>query len=216
LIAFLVVRIALLGRGDDRGINDLPAHRQRAGISQRRVESLEQGVDGVRLLQRLAERPDRIGVRDCIGKTKAEKTHERQAVLDQIFAALVRQRIHRLQDQDLEHEHMIEGRAPAFRTIRAWNRSLQCRAEYFEIDESLHPLEIVALADKSANRSSTSKKPGIHSAMSALPLRHDPLNQLRRDSHRVFGGVQLLKLMMWTASPERHQSAKAWSRGAPQ
>jgi hypothetical protein len=56
----LAVRIALLGRCDNRRVDDLAAHREKAGLARRRVELLKQGVNRVRLLQRFAERPDRI------------------------------------------------------------------------------------------------------------------------------------------------------------
>ncbi len=50
----LVVRIALLGRGDNRGVDDLAGHREKAGLAQRCVKLLEQDVGRIRLLQRLA------------------------------------------------------------------------------------------------------------------------------------------------------------------
>jgi len=43
--------------------------------------------------------------------------------------------------------------------------------------------------DSSRNRSSTSKNPGIHPALSALLFRDNGLNQLAADSAMVFGGV---------------------------
>ena len=132
----LLDRVALLGRGDDRRVDDLAAHRQKAGVAQRRVESLEQGVNRVRLLQRLAKRPDRIGVGNRVGQPQSEEAHERQPVLDQIFAALVRQRMHRLQDQHLEHEHMIERRPTALRAVAARDRRFQRRPEHLEIDQT--------------------------------------------------------------------------------
>ena len=68
-------RISLHRRRDDRRVDDLPAHRQKAGLAQPHVETREQGVDGAGLLQRLAERPDRNGgkCRPPIGRREAEK-----------------------------------------------------------------------------------------------------------------------------------------------
>src|SRR5271156_1902462 len=40
-VALLAVGIALLGRGDNRGIDDLAAHRQKPGRRERRVKALE-------------------------------------------------------------------------------------------------------------------------------------------------------------------------------
>jgi hypothetical protein len=61
--------VALRGRGDNRGVDDLAAHRQKAGSTQNFVEPLEKAVDGPRLLQGLAERPDRIGVGHWVSET---------------------------------------------------------------------------------------------------------------------------------------------------
>jgi hypothetical protein len=48
-----------------------------------------------------------------IGQTQAKQAHERKAILDQIFVALIRKRTHQLPDQRLEHQHVIEwNRAP--------------------------------------------------------------------------------------------------------
>ena len=41
----LLLGVALLGRGDERGVDDLPAHGDVAGLAQRRVEPVEQRLD---------------------------------------------------------------------------------------------------------------------------------------------------------------------------
>ena len=53
--------------------------------------------------------------------------------------------MHRLQDQHLEHQHMIERRPPTLGSIRASNSLLKVGAKQLKIDEPLQPLEIVAL-----------------------------------------------------------------------
>lgn len=53
--------------------------------------------------------------------------------------------MHRLQDQDLEHEDMIEGRPTALAAIRARHRLFERGPEHREIDEPLQPFEVVAL-----------------------------------------------------------------------
>ena len=63
--------------------------------------------------QRLAKVPDRVRVRHALGQRQPQEAHERQPVLDQIFRPLVRQRMARLKDQDLEHQHVIVGRPTA-------------------------------------------------------------------------------------------------------
>jgi len=81
-------------------------------------------------------------------------------VLDQILGALVRQIVASLQDECLEHQHVIERRAPAFRAVRARQRPLQIRPKQFEIDYCAQPLQACRLlAESSLNRSSMSKNP---------------------------------------------------------
>jgi hypothetical protein len=49
-----------------------------------------------------------------------------------------------LQDQRLEHQHMIESRPTASRSVRARYRSFQLAAEQLEIDECIQPFQPVA------------------------------------------------------------------------
>jgi hypothetical protein len=89
-VTLLAIVIALLGRGDDRGIDDLAAHRQKAGHCQRRIKALEHNLDRPLARdfgphQRFAEGPDRIGVGHGVGQSQTVKPHERQPVPDQIF-----------------------------------------------------------------------------------------------------------------------------------
>jgi hypothetical protein len=149
-VALLAVGIALLRRGDNLGVDDLAAHRQKPDCRQRRIEAVKQHFDrrlthesGPR--QRFAEGPDRVGVRHCVGQPQPEKPHERQSVSDQVFGPLVRQIVVRLQDQDFEHQHVIERRPAAFRAIRARHRPLQIRPELVEIDHRVQPLQAVTL-----------------------------------------------------------------------
>src|SRR6476620_2097087 len=58
----LLLCVALLRRRDDRGIDNLAAHRQEARSPQKLVEAPEQGVDSTGSLQSLPECPDRIGI----------------------------------------------------------------------------------------------------------------------------------------------------------
>jgi hypothetical protein len=54
-----------------RSIRLLAAHRQKAAAAQRLVEAGEQRLDGVGLFQRLAKRPDRVGVRHAVAQRQA-------------------------------------------------------------------------------------------------------------------------------------------------
>ena len=149
-VALFALGIALLGCGDNRGVDDLPAHRQKSSRRERRIKALKQGLDrwfprklGAR--QRLTKAPDRIGVWHRISEVQPEKTHKRQPVADQVFGALVRQIVAGLQNQRFEHQHVIERRAAAFRAVRAWHRAFEIRPEQREIHHRIQPFQAVAL-----------------------------------------------------------------------
>lgn len=87
--------VALLGRRDNRGVDDLSAHREKAGLRQRRVKAREQNLDrrlavDLRPRQRLTKVPDRVRVRHVLSQRQPQEAHERKTVLDQIFRPLVR------------------------------------------------------------------------------------------------------------------------------
>src|SRR5262249_24487203 len=84
------IAIALFRRGDNRGIDDLAAHRQEPGRGQCRIEPIEENLDSrftsnPRLRQHFAERPDRVRIRHRVTQPQAEKAHERQSVPDQVL-----------------------------------------------------------------------------------------------------------------------------------
>ena len=137
--------VALLRRRHDRGVDDLPAHGEIAGLPQRGVEAREQRLHRAGPLQRLAEGPDGVGVRHRVGQAEPEEAHEGQPVLDQVLGPLVRQRVHRLQQQHLEHQHVVEGRTAALRAVRPRHRPLQIRAEPLEVHQRRDALQVVAL-----------------------------------------------------------------------
>jgi hypothetical protein len=60
------VSIALLGRGDDARVDQLPGHGEVALGAELPVEQLEQAFDHGGLGQRLAEGPDRVRIRHRI------------------------------------------------------------------------------------------------------------------------------------------------------
>ena len=64
---------------------------------------------------------------------------------DQILTPFVGQRVHRLQQQDLEHQHVVEGWAAPLGPIRARHCLLQLRAEHLEIYQASNALEIITL-----------------------------------------------------------------------
>ncbi len=80
----LVIRIALLRRGNQRRIDDLAAHRQIAGRIDRPVEPFEQPVQRLGRNQRLAEVPQRVGVGNRVARAKPAKPHPAQAITHHI------------------------------------------------------------------------------------------------------------------------------------
>jgi hypothetical protein len=149
-VALLALGVALLWRGDDRGVDDLAAHCQKPGRRQHCVKALEHNLNrrpasdpGVR--QRLAEAPDRIGIRHRVGQPQAEKAHKRQPVADQIFGALVRQIVAGLQNQGFEHQHVIKRRSAAFRAVRAWHGAFEIRPKQLKIHDRIQPFQAVTL-----------------------------------------------------------------------
>jgi hypothetical protein len=119
---------------------------------------------------------------------KPRKTHERQAVIDQIFATFVRQRVRRLQDQNLEHEHMIERRPTALRVVTARDCGFERRPEHLKIDRHFNAFQIVTFGRqlRQAFVCPSSKNPGAHLAMSAILLQHDKVNQANAGLARGF------------------------------
>ena len=73
----LLLCVALLRRRDDRGIDNLAAHRQETRSPQKLVEAPEQDVDSTGSLQSFTECPDRIGIGNRIRHADPQKTHER-------------------------------------------------------------------------------------------------------------------------------------------
>ncbi len=67
----------------------------------------------------------------------------------------------RLQDQDLEHEDVIERRAPAARAVRPRHGSLQVRPEELEVDQPVQPLQRVALGRELLQTLIDVEEPGL-------------------------------------------------------
>ena len=146
----LVLGVSLLRRRHHGGIDDLPAHGDETRGPELRVEAAEQRLDRrdaiqCRPRQPFPEIPDRVRVRHPVRERQPKEAHERQPILDQVFRPLIRQRMARLQDQDPKHQHVIVGRPATLRAIRARHGALQFGSEHLEIDQRVHPLEVVAL-----------------------------------------------------------------------
>jgi len=74
---------------------------------------------------------------------EASLLHERQPVRNQKLRALVAQIVLRLDHEDLEHEHRIEGRSAAMRATAPRQRLPQNRSD-LEIDRLSIELELIA------------------------------------------------------------------------
>jgi hypothetical protein len=104
----LFAGVALLGRVDNGGVDDLATPRDVALGIEVAIEAFKQRLDQAGLGERLAKQPYRRGVGHDIFQSKSQKTHEREAVSDQVFDVVIGQIVKRLQHQDLEHHDGIE------------------------------------------------------------------------------------------------------------
>ena len=126
-----------MSRGrDDRGVDDLARHREVTLALQPTVEGGKQLLDRAGPGQVLPEQPHRLGVGYGILEAEAEEAHERQPVPDLELRGVIRQRVERLKDQDLEHQHRVVGRAATLRSVGPLQRGRQLRPERFEVDQS--------------------------------------------------------------------------------
>ena len=136
---------ALLGRRDDGVVQELARHCQIAGSAQGLVEQSEQPLDRPGPGQRLTERPDRVGIGNSIPQAQPEKAHPRQPVAQIKLGALVAETVLGLQDQHLEHQHMVKGRPATLRAIGPRHSALELRAEDLEVDDLGQPFEGITL-----------------------------------------------------------------------
>ena len=127
--------VPLSRRGNDRGVDDLSGHRQMAARLQVRIEAREQLPDRARTGELFPEQPNRLRVRHPVMQAEPEEAHERQAILDLELGRIVRQRVERLQHQDLEHEDRIIGRATALRSVRAGKCPNQWTPKNLKLDQ---------------------------------------------------------------------------------
>src|SRR5947208_1283496 len=96
----------------------------------------------------------------------------------------------RLQDQDLEHHYVIEGRPAALRSVGPRHGSRQVRPEPLEVYNRVQPLKVVALRREFLQTLIDIKEPCLtpHPEASALPRASESRPRRKRE---VLGGVQL-------------------------
>lgn len=177
------------------GVDDLPAHRQEAGLPQGHVVGREQPLDRrpTRDLgpgERLAERPDRVGVGHRVGQSEPEEAHEREPVLDQELRALVRQRVAGLEDQHLEHEHEVERRPSPLGPVRTRHGTGEVVPEQFEINDAAQPLQRVALGREILQTLIDVEKTGL-TAHHSTSQADDAITSRNPSNREVFGGAHL-------------------------
>jgi len=154
----LVFGVALFGGGDQRGVDDLPAHGDVTGCAKLGVEPFEQRL-ALALVSFSGNRKI-VRVGNPVGKAQAQKPHERQPVVDQELGVFVREIVGRPNDQDLEHHHTIERRPPALRSVRIGQRSRQLRAKHFEIDDPAEGQQLIAKVAQPLRQLVDGERPG--------------------------------------------------------
>jgi hypothetical protein len=188
--------VALLGRRDDGRVNQLPGHGEVARATELLVEPLEQALDHAALGQGFTEGPDGVGIGDGVAQSKPQKPHPGQPVAQVNYGTLVTEVVLRLQDQDLEHQDMIERRRPALGPVGPRHGALEFGPEQLEVNHRGQPLEVVALLRQPAKRSSTSKNPARGPIPSSPVARHSRADQACLA--QVFGDA-VIGLSPWQA-----------------
>lgn len=154
-----------------------------------RVEALEQSVNCAGLGELFAIKPDRLGVGDGVVKFEPEKAHEGEAVTDLKLRRVVAQRVERLQDQNLEHQHGVIRRAPALRAVRTLQRGGERRAKDLEIDQLFETRQRIASFRQLPIALVQIKKTRLPTHRH--PLRDAATSESRpRPNREVFRGVQ--------------------------
>ena len=122
LIASFSSRVALLGSRNQRGIDDLPAHREIAALRSWRSKASNSTSIAPASVSRLAEQPDRVCIRRRSAQIEAQEAQPAQPVPDQILDARIGYIVLRRQDQYLEHHHQSYGGRPPFAPSRIGQR----------------------------------------------------------------------------------------------
>jgi hypothetical protein len=112
-----------------------------------------------------------------------------QPVPDQVLGPLVRQAVAGLQDQHLEHQHMIKSRPATLRAVRARHRPLEITTEQFKIHNRSQPFQGIALGREflqallNVEKSSLTPHP-------LPPSRTQLIESRTSQNSQVFGAVQ--------------------------
>jgi hypothetical protein len=172
-----------LGRGDDARVDQLPGHGEIARAAELPIEQLEQALDGPGFGQRLTKGPDGVGVRNGIAQPKPEKPHPGQPVAQVELGALVTEVVLGLQDQDLEHQDVVERRPAALGAIRPWHGALELGPEQLEVDHRREPLQVVTFPRQPGQPFLDVEQPG-RTPHPDPPQLHATVEQIRPASPR--------------------------------
>lgn len=122
-----------------------------------------------------------------IGQAEPKKAHERQPAPDQILGALAGERAHRPQDQNLEHQHVTEWRAIAFRATGTRHCCFQVRVKHLKVDRAWLHSRSSPFLERSLNRLPSSRTRASHTPQP--PLRFTPV-----ESHQTLAGTEIALL----------------------
>src|SRR3954451_2638433 len=100
----------------------------------------------------------------------------------------------RLQDQDLEHHYVIEGRPAALRSVGPRHGSRQVGPERLEVQDRVQPLKVVALRREFLQTLIDIKEPCLtpHPEASTPPRVSESRSCPKRE---ILGGVQLAEFL---------------------
>src|SRR5208337_5310885 len=105
----------------------------------------EELFDHPALTQNLTEKPDGLFIRHRPMQSLAQESLEAQAVQYLKLHLGIRQIVQTLENQDLEHQHVIERRAPAWSFWFLLEASPQKRTKYLPIHHRVEFLKRIAL-----------------------------------------------------------------------
>jgi hypothetical protein len=200
----LRLRVSLLGSCDDARIDELARHGEIAGFPQLPVEQVEQPPDRTCLRQLFAKRPDRIGIRHRIAQPKAEKADPGESIAQIKLGPFVAQIVLRLQDQHLEHQHMVKGWSPALRAICSRHCRFHFLPEELEVHHRSQTFQVIALLRQAGQPLLDVEETSLTRHIRLLPgrLHHTTGTGQARE---VFGGVQLLQTVRLLAQIDGHE-----------
>jgi len=159
----LGICIPLLGRGNQRGINDLPGHRDVALLLQLLVKGFHHPLECARLGEFVVDHTERVLVRRRGAEVKLQKPHPRQPVPDHKFHPGIGKIVLRLEDQGLEHRYRVERRAAAFGTIAIAKTFDKPATEILKVDGRFQNFQrITDLADPLKMLRQTEKRSLLH------------------------------------------------------